>query len=317
MIKKTEKHLSYSGICLNDLGTKSIINKYKKYEKRELLDIENLVVIIAQDNIDNIKEMVEYLRKNNILYDHIANYEMEISLKLLNTLGYKDYIDYLGNHIRFESINKNSNIIIKKMGVFAHDNIIDFGKVSTTAGINISLFGSNGYIKIGNSSCFQAIFQISTEGRIEIGDDCMISRDVNISQPDQHLIFDLATKERININKNIKIGNHVWIGRSAQILGGAQIPDNSIVGACAVTSGKFFESNCIIAGNPAEVIRKNIIWARDSQMNNFHFYDECDDLTALKYLDEIHKQIFIALDNENQLEAGNVSIERNRMGSDK
>ena len=40
-----------------------------------------------------------------------------------------------------------------------------------------------------------------------------------------------------------------------QILKGTQLGDGCVVGAGAVVSGKF-EENCVIAGNPAKVIRK-------------------------------------------------------------
>ena len=39
------------------------------------------------------------------------------------------------------------------------------------------------------------------------------------------------------------------------ILKGTVLGDNCVVGAGAVVSGKF-ENNCVIAGNPARVIRK-------------------------------------------------------------
>ncbi len=50
------------------------------------------------------------------------------------------------------------------------------------------------------------------------------------------------------------IGNNCFIGIKTIILMGANIGDNSIVGAGSVVSGKF-PPNVVIAGNPARVVR--------------------------------------------------------------
>lgn len=42
-------------------------------------------------------------------------------------------------------------------------------------------------------------------------------------QTDHHHIFDQNTYKRINISKDIQIGNHVWVGRDVELLAGASI----------------------------------------------------------------------------------------------
>ena len=53
----------------------------------------------------------------------------------------------------------------------------------------------------------------------------------------------------------VKIGKNCFIGCNALVLKGTELGDNCVVGAGAVVCGKF-ESNSVIAGNPARVIRK-------------------------------------------------------------
>lgn len=55
--------------------------------------------------------------------------------------------------------------------------------------------------------------------------------------------------------KEIIIGKNCFIGCNVIILKGTVLGDGCVVGAGAVVSGKF-ESNCVIAGNPAQVIRR-------------------------------------------------------------
>ena len=56
-------------------------------------------------------------------------------------------------------------------------------------------------------------------------------------------------------SKPIKICDKVWIGFNAIVLKGVTIGNGAIIGAGAVVT-KNVEPNCIIAGNPAVVIKK-------------------------------------------------------------
>ena len=55
--------------------------------------------------------------------------------------------------------------------------------------------------------------------------------------------------------KPIKIGNNVWIGGSVTILSGVTIGSNVVIGAGAIVK-KDIPDNCVVAGVPAKVIRK-------------------------------------------------------------
>jgi len=54
----------------------------------------------------------------------------------------------------------------------------------------------------------------------------------------------------------IKLGDHCWVGMNAVILPGVELGPNTTVGAGAVVTRSFTEGHCIVAGNPARVIRK-------------------------------------------------------------
>ena len=67
-----------------------------------------------------------------------------------------------------------------------------------------------------------------------------------------------------NENKVIKdsrviIGNHVLVCSKVTILKGVVIGDNAVIAANSVVT-KDVPAGCIVAGNPARVIRKNTSW---------------------------------------------------------
>lgn len=108
---------------------------------------------------------------------------------------------------------------------------------------------------------------IKDETSVLIGEDCMFSYEVNLRSNDGHSIFDVQTGTNVNStkeicrNRKIVIGNHVWLGQRTIILYNTEIGDGSIIGAGGLVKGKI-PNNCIAAGVPAKVIRKDIAWSR-------------------------------------------------------
>ncbi|MFS0620659.1 acyltransferase [Priestia megaterium] len=93
---------------------------------------------------------------------------------------------------------------------------------------------------------------------IQIGDNTNIGGNAKILDNDFHPLEIEARnadiKEKIG-TRPIVIGENCFIGCNALILKGTVLGAGCVVGAGAVVSGKF-EENCVIAGNPARVIKK-------------------------------------------------------------
>jgi len=94
---------------------------------------------------------------------------------------------------------------------------------------------------------------------IEIGDNCLFSKEIDIRNGDSHSIIDLKTNKRINFAGNIKIGNHVWLGKYVKILKGTVIGDNSIIGINSLVISKI-NKNSLGVGIPAKVVKTDINW---------------------------------------------------------
>ena len=92
----------------------------------------------------------------------------------------------------------------------------------------------------------------------------MFSHGIIVRTSDAHPIYDITTKKIINKSKNIRIGNHVWIGQNATILKNVQIPDNCIIGASSLVTKSFNKNNVIIAGSPAKIVKSNVNWDRSA-----------------------------------------------------
>ena len=114
-------------------------------------------------------------------------------------------------------------------------------------------------ISIGNNVGMSGT-TIYSFNSIEIGDNTLIGANTKIIDSDFHPVNAVDRLENCD-NKNktqskpIKIGSNVFIGCNCIILKGSIIGDNCVVGAGSVVCGHF-ESNTIIAGNPARVIKE-------------------------------------------------------------
>ncbi len=123
---------------------------------------------------------------------------------------------------------------------------------------------SGAYIHIGNNVGISGATIYARKG-IEIGDNTAIGGNVKILDNDFHPIEVEARNKLMNDPNGgnsdliparpISIGKNCFIGCNAIILKGTVLGDGCVVGAGSVVAGKFGD-NCVIAGNPAKIIRK-------------------------------------------------------------
>lgn len=94
---------------------------------------------------------------------------------------------------------------------------------------------------------------------IAIGDGTVFSWNITMMDHDAHGIFNIQGS-RLNVEKEIVIGNHVWIGCNSTILKGTNLSDGVVVGANTVVSKKITDSNIILVGNPSVIKKRDISW---------------------------------------------------------
>ncbi|MGE4346639.1 MAG: acyltransferase [Flavobacteriaceae bacterium] len=91
---------------------------------------------------------------------------------------------------------------------------------------------------------------IQGAGKVYIGNYVRFAPNIGILSSNH----DLYNRDIYN-NKTIRIGDYCWIGMNTTIMSGVELGVNTIVGAGSVVTKSFPEGHCVIAGNPAKVIK--------------------------------------------------------------
>ena len=172
---------------------------------------------------------------------------------------------------RMETIKKKfkrigENCTFKKDCFFLGENFISIGN-SFHAGnlLRIEAVEKRGNqtfspsIEIGDSVSIEDFCHIGCIEKINIGSGTMIASRVYISDHSHGNIssedLKIPPAQRPLFSKPVYIGKNVWIGEGSCILPGVTLGDNVIVGANAVVTHSF-PNNCVIAGVPAQIIKK-------------------------------------------------------------
>ena len=130
-----------------------------------------------------------------------------------------------------------------------------FGKIGKNCNILPPFKCDYGFrIEVGENFFANYNFIILDGNYIRIGDNVWIAPNVAIYAAGHPL----DVNDRINgweYAFPVTIGNNVWIGGSATIIGGVTIGDNAVVAAGSVVI-RDVPANTLVAGNPARAIRK-------------------------------------------------------------
>lgn len=172
----------------------------------------------------------------------------------------------------------------KSVSFGGDDNSVEIGPRSELAGGTVSMRGSRNRLRIGSNSkikgeiffkghdstvligdnvtivgCRVTLGQGTT---LEIGHDCLFSRGVEIRTTDEHPIYSRSSGELLNPDKDVFIGDHVWLGRSVTVGKGASILTGCVIGTCSIVTGRLDEPHAVYVGSPATLQKRDIVWAR-------------------------------------------------------
>lgn len=109
-------------------------------------------------------------------------------------------------------------------------------------------------IRIGDNTSVGAYNVLLGQGGITIGNDCLLGPNVSVFSENHNFVEeDLLIRQQGETRLRTQIGNDVWIGAGAVILGGSDIGDGAVIAAGAVVRGKV-DAYSIVGGVPARLI---------------------------------------------------------------
>ena len=216
------------------------------------------------------------ITKNNVEFIHLTGENNTVRIK---TDSEEKFDKLKGLHIYV--FGNNNSINLGKLLFPINESIgltglmINIGNPpEDTVDPGVNRYANNCKIDIGDNTIFCGVrlFLQDSNTSIFIGNDCMFSWGIDVWCTDVHTVTDLEGNP-LNFSESIEIGNHVWVGKDVKIGKNTKISADSIIGWGSIVTKKFDETNVVIAGNPAKIVKRNINWNfRD--LGNYQIYRE-------------------------------------------
>ena len=135
-------------------------------------------------------------------------------------------------------------------------NVVLMGKADFGHGSRLVVC-KEGILTLGRNFVNTAKGTIVCAKQIAIGENMLMSWDTLIMDTDWHSVRDTQKGTIYPAEKEIIIGDNVWMGMRSVVLKGTKIPNGCVIAASAVCCHKYKESNCLLAGTPAKVKKNN------------------------------------------------------------
>jgi acetyltransferase-like isoleucine patch superfamily enzyme len=205
---------------------------------------------------------------NRVVWEHVQ------SVRNLNvTINGADNLVEMDADTRLDGVNlvitgNGNRIVLGASGVrqsgialMGNENRVVIGNVGAYQLLDLICEDSGNEVLFGDGCEVAGHTEfIAIEGtRIVVGNGCLFSGRISIRTGDSHSVVDLEGR-RINCSEDVVFGERVWVGQGVTVLKGTRVAHSSILGASAVVTRKFDTPNCVIAGNPATVVRQGIDW---------------------------------------------------------
>ena len=249
-----------------------------------------MMPMTAFDFFNIIRSIPKTLRFN------LHYFPLKTALKLPVVVSHRTYLREL--HGKVELPEKVETAMVKigfgdvghydrkrSRGIWQVSGTVSFGgKASIGHGSKISVRGA---LKLGADFNMTAESTIVCAKEIRFGRDCLLSWDILVMDTDEHPLYNYGQKtkglktqdpgvvpcpqvlcpeskhvdnERINPDKPIVVGDHVWVGCKCVLLKGAEVPNNTVVAAGTLLTSSFAGEHQVIGGNPPTVLKRDIRW---------------------------------------------------------
>ncbi|SCP96225.1 acyltransferase [Anaerobium acetethylicum] len=193
----------------------------------------------------NLLKMIcsHFLKRKLVIYSPCNKYinkqsSIEINKKLVFGLQWNRKLTLTNKTVSTFSIGKGSLRV---------DDFLIYAGCKLFVADGASLTIGSGYMNQGS--------MIDCHQEITIGDNVYIAENVIIRDSDNHEMI----RDDYHMTEKVCIGNHVWIGEGAKILKGVNVGDGAVIAAGAIVT-RDVPGNCLVAGIPAKIIKKEVLW---------------------------------------------------------
>ena len=126
------------------------------------------------------------------------------------------------------------------------------------------------HVHFGSGIYANSNLTLVDDGHIYVGDKVMFGPNVTVATANHPIDPELRSRA-LQYNKDVYIGENVWIGAGVIIVPGVRIGKNSVIGAGSIVT-KDVPENVVAVGNPCRVLRE--IGERDREF--FYKNDRID-----------------------------------------
>jgi maltose O-acetyltransferase len=224
------------------------MSDFKHPDGTPLTPAEIAAHLLAKDHKKRRTEVLEYLQDGNVqqmrdgqLYDPMD--PLLVKLRADMQIKQREYCD-----ISPEFQSTRLNAVRKILGDYAFEG-------NTNCVIEPPAYFDYGcFTEVGENfyANFDCVFLDG--GGIKIGKNVMLAPSVHIYTAHHPLDVKLRYSGK-ELCHSVTIGDNVWIGGHSTICPGVTIGDNVVIGAGSVVN-RHVPANCVVAGNPAKIIRR-------------------------------------------------------------
>lgn len=221
-----------------------------------LLDRLNLHEVTAETaEADGWMPPAWWAELGNALY---VRRGMRLNTKILDTMVTYPFSDALV--VIATGTESLASLLIAGDGAtvwFGPDSYLSFGEIYCGGGSSVVL--TDKVVGTRNN-----VVDARNGGSVFAERDQLWAANVYIATDDMHRFEDAETGGRLNpYGAQIRLGEHVWIGRDAIITGHVDISHDVVVGSKSLVRGIKVPSYTAVAGVPARVIREGVTWSAD------------------------------------------------------
>lgn len=186
-----------------------------------------------------------FSKKNKVICNNTIWFKNNFKIN-----GQNNFVSIVSSKIRKSSIHISG--CDNKVIIHGNCNIIQ---------ANIWIEGNNNLVEIGENTIIGGSTDIicCESQKIIIGKDCLFSRDICLRTTDAHRIC--QNNVIINNPSDVIIGNHCWICQKASIMKGG-LSNDSVLSFGAILTKMIPNSNVVVAGVPAKIVKENIEWKK-------------------------------------------------------